>query len=348
MTVIAPPDQQDSPLARAEQAFREVREQEDALFAKRRALGDTLTREGKLTREQRSTLAGVNRDLKALAPKVKRASKALTREQVHEQKRIDAATAKRERAAEVARKKARVAVERKVKQMEARSYKAANFAQLPGKSKPSKTAAKPNTTRPLLEQAFLTQDGKGKDARWVLVTTDSYALSVVPLEVSNEKAVRETLIPPEALRAIEKAGAFRVTPKGAIQPLKVEAMTTHVQVGEQSGTPRQWTAERAGTAYMENDQAFMARYPDGRRGSFPAWKQLVVPEPSQRNRFEATFSADLLRNVAEALGDGGVVTLQFDLSKAGKASEGRRQGKGPFRVVGRTDAFAMLMPVRRD
>jgi hypothetical protein len=80
------PGAKPTPLEKAREAFNaaigardELAAQERALVAKRQVLGDTLAREGKLTRVQRSELSSVNGQLKKLTTPTKRAQAAVTR-----------------------------------------------------------------------------------------------------------------------------------------------------------------------------------------------------------------------------------------------------------------------------
>ncbi len=91
------------------------------------------------------------------------------------------------------------------------------YAVLPKGSKPSKTVSK-DQTRPILTDAELQQT---QDGGWELLATDSYQLARIPLTVRDNDSSDEPLTPgpisTEALKAIEKTGAFRAN--GSVVPV---------------------------------------------------------------------------------------------------------------------------------
>lgn len=140
------------------------------------------------------------------------------------------------------------------------------YAKLPSKAKPSGSLSK-DKTRPLLASANLVE----KDGEWSLVSCDSYQLAVLPLDVRDvdvEPALTPGPIPADALKAIEKAGAFQAN--GVVAPV------------DTFGRPTGMTFARPEPA---------GRYPDHER-LFPD----VV------DRFRVALNAKLLLDLARSLG----------------------------------------------
>lgn len=338
--------------AKAAEALNALRDQERALQGKRNVLGGQLAREGKLTRVQRSELASVNRQIKALATPLKRseAAYAKARAKLDAEEAKDRQREEREREKRIAREDAAKArtkavnqrkLERRVAAVERRLLKeAGSFARLPQGAKPSRGTWKDDTRAPQLRHGFVTKEGRGKSARWVLVVTDTYGMAVLPLDVTGELPVngKGAFIPPEALKAIDKTGAFRITKKGGVQPVKVTERVTDVMYEPPktqaswnqpydpttaSARPRAFAVEEVGTAFM---------LPDRELGKFVDHTQFVPKAPPAKvNTLEWAVDPQLLKQFAEALGAGsgsvGNVVVTFNLAQTGKASDGRRVQK---------------------
>lgn len=374
----------DTPLGKARAAFnveqgkvRELDEQLYALQRKRDQIAGVLGREGRLTREQRSELARVNRDIKALATPLKRAQakaekararlgreeqKVAERNERERQKRNVREQAATDRQKAVNQRK----LDRRIAAVEAKLLKqVGSVVRLPQGAKPSRGASR-DTTKPVLTYGYVAKEGRGQSARWVLVVTDNYGMTVLPLDVIGKLPIdgKGAFIPPEALKAIDKTGAFRITKNGGIQPVKVTETTASVMYEPPktqaswnqpydpttaSGAPRSFHVEEVGTAYMLPEQA---------PGRFVDHTQFVPKQlPAKVNTLEWAVDPQLLKQVAEAIGAGsgsvGNIVVTFDLSKTGKASEGRRVSKAV--TVQRYDRdkkrpvegpVAVLMPVQ--
>ena len=84
-------------------------------------------------------------------------------------------------------------------------------------------------TRPVMTHAHLYRCGK----RWEILVTDSYTAVVVPVQTNHDKAFEHVqggyhVIPNEALKAIDKAGAFRIDKTGAVVPVEVNERTVYL------------------------------------------------------------------------------------------------------------------------
>lgn len=377
-----------TPLSRAIEALTKAQgvvnglyDDEQALLGKRSVLGGTLAREGKLSRAQRSELSSVNQQLKKLVTPTKRARAARDRAQAvvdREQRKVDERNRKaREQAdarAEAVKERTKAAnqrkLDRRIAAAEAKALKRAGaFVQLPEGAKPSRGAGKDAAARPHLTYGYMTKEGRGKGARWVLVVTDSYGMAVLPLQVTGTLPPIKggVFIPAEALKAIDKTRAFSLTKKGGIQPVKVAERQGQVMYEPEkdadswnrpydpttaSGSPREFVVEKVGTGFMVPDE------PPTPGGKFVDHTQFVPSKPPAKvNTLEWAFDPVLLKQFAEAIGSGssdhGNVVVTFDLSKAGKASGGRRVAK-PV-TIHRHDpnskrpiegATAVLMPVQ--
>lgn len=224
---------------------------------------------------------------------------------------------------------------------------------LPQKAKITQAISK-DESRPVLRHALITREGRGDKARWVLVATDSYQLMVLPLEVTDPKAIRKAIIGPEALKAIEHAGAFRMG-RGKLIPITV----THKQ--KKVGGTGHWTQEQDPDDYVpavwydgidvEPSGVTYDLHPESKPPfRFADYKQLVPKEPAKSRQFQVTFNATLLRQLATAMGQSGKdgkVTLAFDLGKADRRDDGVRACRSPF-VVRATVGEGVLMPIRDD
>jgi hypothetical protein len=240
------PGAKPTPLEKAREAFNaaigardELAAQERALSPSARCSADTLAREGKLTRAQRTELASVNQpaeeagdaDEAGAAAVTGPASRARPRDSEGRgpaAPRARAAQA-RERGREGADEGGQPAQARpRIAAVEAKALKQAGaFVQLPEGAKPSRGAGKDAAARPHLTYGYMTKEGRGKGARWVLVVTDSYGMAVLPLQVTGALPPIKggVFIPAEALKAIDKTRAFSLTKKGGIQPVKVTERT---------------------------------------------------------------------------------------------------------------------------
>jgi hypothetical protein len=315
--------------AKASDALNELRSQETALENKQRQIGLSIGQDGKLTAERRRELTSVKKQLRQLQPKLRRAQSAygkarerFDRESAKHNERLNAARdreAAQERAKQERKKAAnQKKVDRRAAQAEKKLLRGITFARLPEGAKPSKGVA---TDEAGVGHGYIDRRGK----QWVLVVTDGYTMNVLPLEAVGGALKAGTFIPPQALKEIEKAGAFRVK-NGGIQPLHVDRgyATTLYEPGDRenwsdktqahASVPR-WTVREVGTGYL---------VPATDRGlKFPAWAEKVVKRPAKKDRFEVAIDPRLLQQVAETLGSKQGVVLSFDLSKAGKASDGR-------------------------
>jgi hypothetical protein len=186
------------------------------------------------------------------------------------------------------------------------------YAKLPKKAKPSKVASK-DATRPALQQASLVCD----DGNWTLLVTDSYKLVRLPVSVSNEAPgeVEAGIIPLDALKAVEKTGAF--TANDAITPMD--------DIGRV-----------AGPTYARTEQ-----------GPFPNCDNLIpVHGP---NVLTLRFNPEHLWAMAQALGQapnakGSQATIELDvdldLAKDGEYLK-------PFVVRRPVGGDGLLMPIRK-
>lgn len=194
------------------------------------------------------------------------------------------------------------------------------YAVLPKNAKPSKTASK-DATRPILCRGELVNTGDD----WFVVTTDSYALAIVPVVVKdmaniNTPALEAGPIPADALVAIEKAGAF--TANGAVCPV------------DENGTPV------AGAPSFE-------RRDDG---TFPNYVQLV-PDTPRDVELQVGFNPSLLLRLAQSLGHKetkrGAPPVVLHLNVSSDVLEGARE-RGYVKAirVSHEGAGGVLMPIR--
>jgi hypothetical protein len=238
----------------------------------------------------------------------------------------------------------------------AAATKAAKFAVLPEDARPSKATSK-DRTRPALTGAKLCQD---PDGGWQLVATDSYQVCLFPLKVYGDAGLQECWLDAEALKAIEKSGAFRIK-AGMLEPLIYSsrvmqvrgAGTTTVSVSVPDARPA------ASTKYQIDTKMHFPRVrDDGRKGRTRKGEQpalMLRPEPAPSKRMQITFNAHLLAQMCEAIGSKKYgVTIVFDLDCFTKAEDGHREWttKGdttssPTIRIQHGDVRGHLMPVRR-
>lgn len=192
------------------------------------------------------------------------------------------------------------------------------FLTLPKNSKPSKSTSG-DSYRPVLQCAELREH----DGRWELVVTDSFRLAHVRLEVHESpdgpQQISAGPISPEALKALEKTGAFYAD----------EYVSPCDQSGQQTG------------------QKFDRPYG---QGDFPQWDNLM---PDQQDGPCIGLDAEFLYKLAESLGaklrkDGATtnrVILRFQAD-----SDRRINPLRPMIVTTPTtpDTVGLLMPVRTD
>jgi hypothetical protein len=200
------------------------------------------------------------------------------------------------------------------------------YAVLPTKAKPSKSISK-DETRPHLTHANLVRDG---DSDWTLLATDGYQLVRVPVYVM-ERAAGHPLepgpIPADALKAIEKAGAFT-------------ANKQIVPVDPANGQP-------VGPAFERTVE-----------GKFPNFDMLWPVHEGRRLCLR--FNASLLWSMAQSLGittNGSVrdqtIELEVDLGQARTSADNRdvEEYLRPIivrRPTGDIMGDGLLMPVRRS
>ncbi len=246
-------------------------------------------------------------------------------------------------------------------------------------------ATSSDETRPQLRCAWLVHLKAG----WALVASDSYRLAVVPLQVGDAKAAGlrpDYPIPPEALKEIEKGGAFRIDKDGTVIPLKVD--TVHKTVrrpfvkGEERTNPHSPDATRyvgteevpvlqsEGTGYkpstsLVDNPALSAavieggkikRY--GKTQTIAAKDAIVPPEPPASRRVEVTLDAQMLAKLASALGAGAgrgakALTLTLDAKALAKADDGSRVygGRPALRVTppeAKDGRYGILMPINKN
>lgn len=201
------------------------------------------------------------------------------------------------------------------------------YAVLPKKAKPSKSISK-DATRPHLARAELirretTEDGETNE-RWWLVATDSYQLVHVPLDVRESAgsplALEEGCIPADALKEIEKAGAFRAN--GTIEPVDPD------------------TGEQVGASFQRRTDE---------HGRFPNVDNL---QPNFGETVYVRFDASLLWAMAQSFGitpsvrpGARAIELELSADELAKASGYCR----PIIVHhAGNDGHGLLMPVRRS
>lgn len=293
--------------------------------------------EGAVRTEHLKDAKGVLHTKAAYAPLVTLVRKQLVQDLRESFKALDRADAeakrqeaKRARAADKAREAAI-----------AKAAKLAKCAVLAEGAKPSKAASK-DRTDPSLCGAKLCQD---PDGRWQLVATDSYQVCLFPLSVHGDAGLVECWLDADAVKAIEKAGAFRIS-KGMLEPLTYSTFQQQsVPVsGYQSVTvyaPVTWPA--GSTKYAIDKQMRFPRIRDDgrkdrpRKGQSPALVCRAAPASSKR--MEITFNARLLAQMAEAIaidtpgGKLGVVTIVFDVDCFTKREDGVREWNTTGREV---------------
>lgn len=236
--------------------------------------------------------------------------------------------------------------QRAAKQLVERATRKCACIRLPLDARPTKTACR-DSTRPILQGAGIVRFGRGQSATWELVTTDSYQMVRYPLTLLGEATIRELTIGPECLKAIEKAGAFRITKQGLIQPVAYAESDQSVKV------PRKGMAEymtvRGVPVTHDVGEAFSAA-----AGRFPAvteiWPAKDVP-PTKR--LEVTFDAALLAKIADATKGLAHVTLELDMRQFARTGDGvlrptHKPGQQQLRVRPKegNGVQAILMPVR--
>lgn len=189
------------------------------------------------------------------------------------------------------------------------------YAVLPKGAKPSKSVSK-DQTRPVLTHAELRQPADGTG--WELVTTDSYQLARIPLSVktvdgSDGEPLTAGAISTDALKAIEKAGAFRAN--GSIE------------VCDTFGRP-------TGQTFTREDP-----------GKFPQWDSLMPAEDI--DEFTIGLNAEILYQLAQALGAKSRGKCHVALTFTNNPETHQPNPLRPIRVRAQDgEACGLLMPVR--
>lgn len=219
--------------------------------------------------------------------------------------------------------------------------KAACAVILPKGAKPSKIVSK-DQTRPQLTFAYIVKRGDG----WFLVGTDTYQATALELTVTDPAAIRECAIATEALKSIEKHGAFRITKQG-VQPLKVERSSRYVE----GVTYQHTSAAPVGGGYMVRDDLRPPAFFTKGRGKSKVTGLIDGPPKAPPTKtIEVCFDAGLLAAIAAGLGAGlDHVILELDERQLVRGEDNvRRWGPKPLRIRAKDGGAgeAILMPVK--
>lgn len=226
-----------------------------------------------------------------------------------------------------------------------RADRKACAAILPAGVKITKALSK-DATQPLLGCAYVVKVAGG----WELQATNNYTAVRVPLEVTHPSAIAETVITAEALKTIEKHGAFRVLKNGAVQPLTIDESLQHYEApaGVTSGYSyvQMRVAHPVGGGYTPppnftfgdrpaitplkrkvkqlRGRAKTVKVPGVWPKAIPASRQLIV-----------RLDADMLADLAHALG-GRTVDLVLDSGQFKRNASGAREwgDTGAFQLRG--------------
>ena len=229
--------------------------------------------------------------------------------------------------------------------------KKANVAILPERAKPTRAVSK-DESRPALAYGYVQQIGDG----WELVCSNSYHLTRYPLDVTNPGAIAAVTIGPVALKAIEKAGAFRVTKAGTIQPVNVARQTMPVYYPARmkrsgaAGYCELVQARDAGEAFGPPTDGVPIRVADRppRKGSANAAAVMVMPDVPAQHRLEISFDAGYLKDLAVAMGSSlDHVTLALDLRTFDRAQDKVRRYR-PRATNGDTRSVAIVVTPKAE
>lgn len=260
---------------------------------------------------------------------------------------------KRKRVEQREAAKAKAAKERaKAKRLEKAAAQAVS-AVLPENARPVKVTASKDSASEVLRGGALQKVGRGATATWMLVCTDSYQATMLPLTVNGNPGLRECVLPAEALKAIQEYGAFRFTKDGRVQPVRYsDTYEWDSELRESVRLPR--VSAESPVLYMPTDARF-PRFIEGGKASKRNPGTPVPGEPPATRRIELTFDARILLQVQEAFGKGeNAVTIQVDVNQFDRGDDKVRRTLKPVRVVPRTKSRreaglrAVQMPVRAD
>lgn len=279
------------------------------------------------------------------------------RKQLNQRLRAEHREYERERKAQLrederASKRRDAADERAMKRAEAKINRGARGVLLPTGSKPVDLQDRVSGNTNAVGGHIVTQRVDGQD-HWHLFVTNGKTAALIELEVLPGTKIRECYVPTDALAAIQRAGAFRLTDK-QIEPCDTEAVSESVYrpvlpgetpeygrtgqkyAGRVTGvklTPTGVSYTIHGKPRLTSRTIFRGGTQKTRDGGTRKIEPIVPKAAPASKTIVVTVSADDLRKVTQAAGsERGLVDLHVDTRLLTKGDDGRKRSLGLIRV----------------